>query len=527
MNIPRLTPRGAATLYQNTPWPYLLGSLGSLGAGCLDEFSRWSRSLSQESSESVSESLDSCPSFSVPGCSLTYVSESCPGPGSLFSASGSLSVSGSSLPLVIEQAASAWVWCPCSCMSSPSSASLSCPMSDVCTDKTAGEGGWFFLAGDQSLGPPCITGDYYGQVSIIAWCPTRQPSCSIPSHSLISSPSSSSPSSSLSSPSLSSASLPSRSWSVCEDTGSLAPECAPPSPELCDLPTWPPPEWQFDRAHCEPEADRCIPQIIVSKETAGDSAVWTWCPCIADYDDYPQSSSSLCPWSGTSCDSGSGYWVFRGGNANIPQPCVDGRFYGETIITGECCSLSSSSLSSSLSSLSSLSSISSLSSPSLSSESPSSRSWSVCEDTGSLAPECELPSSEPCNLPSWPALGFGQPPCSVSSSSGALESIFDELLVNCQAWIWCPCDCGDYSAPAVAGECPQTLACVGDQTEGWWVPFDGTAAGMPPCRPGRFFNEVAYVCECALCSPSSSLSSSSWPWPWSSSSSSSSMSSGP
>jgi len=461
----RLTLQGSAALRPEQQLHALLALSPSELDDCIDTFSRWSYSFNPPSA-SANSLLFSCPSYSIPSCSIQHSLESCMPQNSLFSSLPSLS----SESLGFEQAASLWIWCPCSCQSSLSSSALPCPMGDRCNDKNSGDGTWLYLAGEEALGPPCITGDYYGQISIISLCPTRDPNCSTPSSS-----------------------APVSSIGVCDNV----------------LADWPPAAWQFDKTVCGDPADRYIPDIIISEKTAGDAGAWSWCPCLPDYSGYPYSGSSSlsCPYAGDTCDSGDGYWAFRGGNANAPVPCVVGRFYGETIFTGSCCSLSSIS-SSSLSSLSSLSSFSSLSSsaPSISSVS---LSWSVCEDTGFDAPSCSMPPPEQCSLPSQPSFGPVSP---MPSSSGAMEPLLDLLETDCEQWIWCPCNCASYGLPVVHGDCPQTVTCQ-DATTGWWVPFSSSNTSPPPCTVGRFFGEVVWVCTCEICSISSlssSLSSSSF-----------------
>ena len=222
-----------------------------------------------------------------------------------------------------ESECSIWVWCPCSpyepwdyCSRSNSS----CPMEDICTGDCAGDGGWYIRCGDPCLGPPCFSGRFYGEVSIICRCPSD----------------------------INPGSEGDVEWSLTPD----------PALMYCpdDFPAGQPHPWAIPYGRYS--AGEYVPHIIFPEEECGEGGrgVWTWCPCGDDAGSYPSTEDCEpeCPDDGNCADNatGDGHWVYRGGCEELGPPPVLGRFYGETIMTGFCCevavSFSESSLSASL-----------------------------------------------------------------------------------------------------------------------------------------------------------------------------------
>jgi len=373
-----------------------------------------------------------CSLPSVSSCSLSYYPSACPPSLSSLPSVSSLS---SISPVDI---AAAWRWCPCECLSSSlPSLSRGCPATDVCDTLFTGEGTWEFLAGRADLGPPCVVGQYYGQVSFIMLCPTYG-EC-VPS---------------------SSASIP--GGGSCDDV----------------LVQWPPANWRLDWMGCDkPPRPRIPERVVASVDVPYGLGLWTWCPCKGSYNGYPDDGSPVsCPFPGSSCDTGDGHWVFRGGDDTAPIPCDAGQFYGETVATKQCCPQSLSSSSSSLSSRSSI---------------PSSLS-------------CDIPDLP--NFDTWFA-GLAELVEGFEDiDSGCVPATISDLIAECNGWVWCPCDCVDYELPTIAGDCPQTVTCQ-SSTDGHWVPLSDT--GPTPCVTGRFFGEVQWLCPCPVCSSSSVSSGSS------------------
>lgn len=60
-----------------------------------------------------------------------------------------------------------WIWCPCDDDHELPPTDSNCPKTDTCTDAP---GHWALLTGTCSSDPPCIVGEYYGQVEVKCSC---------------------------------------------------------------------------------------------------------------------------------------------------------------------------------------------------------------------------------------------------------------------------------------------------------------------------------------------------------------------
>lgn len=435
-----------------------------------------------------------------------------------------------------DSVCSVWVWCPCTPFVDWSycsrSESESCPQDDVCEDKCRGDGSWYNLCGDSCLGPPCHTGRFYGEVSIVCQCPTS-------------------------------------------DIGGVGEEdivnCRPQTQTAsfsCDqtVPTAPHP-WAPDLCSFDP-GDQ-VPKIIFPPQEYEDGAfgMWTWCPCpdddtgslpglqdclrvygldlpggvtgeyaengtyngkpkyekggwvvwyqnnsghewwissaagtttgdawmlsgddcpIGDY--APEGSTSgsaevlvCCPYDAGDCKantSGDGKWVFRGGCKDLGPPPVDGRFYGETIAVGYCCE------------------------PPTSSSSESSSSSMVMESSSYSL--CSMPIP-PIYL--WDLLLKEQDPEKWPASIVEYDNDCG-LPAGCSSWLWCQCEKDESSeCLQVFGdpkECPMTEPAI--ETEGEWSLYSGTDHHGAPCVTGRFYGEILWFCKCDETQNSSSQS---------------------
>jgi len=193
-----------------------------------------------------------------------------------------------------------WRWCPCDgdtdWMHCSMQASV-CEAAENNGPECGGDGTWEFVCGDESIGPPCITGRFYGEGVVICRCPTD--------------------------PEQSSTSLYEPEISV----GEWSCSGAPPGPF----------PWFVDWGPYSPGG--YVPDILFADDPPGPGAkgAWTWCPCSGEV----QMSNSIgdCPFPGN-CDSdsaGPGEWLFRGGSSDLGPPPIVGRFYGETVFIGFCC----------------------------------------------------------------------------------------------------------------------------------------------------------------------------------------------
>jgi len=200
---------------------------------------------------------------------------------------------------------SVWRWCPCDpCdMSYCSRDSSYCPMDDIitglCTDEPAG---WQHVCGDIDLGPPCITGDFYGEAVMICECPSTALTVEAQSSSLIPG------------------------------------DCVIKYPKQCDdLPSG---VFPFNLCRLDYIARDYVPQVMIDDELGlGAKTLWTWCPCDNGEADYGADSIGTCGEDlvCTGIVNGPGEWVWRGGPLSLGPPPLVGRFYGETITIGYCC----------------------------------------------------------------------------------------------------------------------------------------------------------------------------------------------
>jgi len=419
---------------------------------------------------------------------------------------------------------------------------LSCSMDDICQPSCAGEGGWYLRCGDGCLGPPCFEGRFYGEVSIICRCPDEQEYGSEggdTSWSLNPQPGEGSCGDDFPEgqphpweipygdfdlggyvPQLIFPDEPCGegargvwTWCPCSD-GSLSypglQDCvrvfgpgATPAAALGtynesgtygDKPAFTNGSWWIWFA----EGEDGDPDEWLISSTKGDASAEAWlladaypdCP-IGEYTILLNGASGVvevlpcCPDDGTNCQQGAigdGEWVFRGGCIELGPPPVQGRFYGETIMTGHCCG--------------SYSSFSDISESSFSEISNSS---------------CSMP-----NVPLywWDLVLYDDPPW-----NQVLDQDLDDggiatgeacmMSDSCSAWVWCQCErdmeppnCeqewGDDTCPYVPGEV--------DASDGEWVHYGGDDHHGPPCITGRFYGEIIWFCQCEK-SSSSSVSS--------------------
>jgi hypothetical protein len=200
---------------------------------------------------------------------------------------------------------------------------------------------------------------------------------------------------------------------------------------------------------------KLVPQLIYdgSLSATAPHALWTWCQCQGDCSNYDYGDSSPCP-KADDCGGAanpSGYWWFRGGDVTLGTPCVNGRFYGETVFIYRCLDASSSTV------------------PEPSSE------------TGDSSCDAPFPAYY-IDDASW----FDYP---------SVQGSFD-FLSACSVWSWCQCEDNTVFHPyADDGACPKAYSCTESSTGGW-VLVSGSADYGPPCYTGRYHGETAFVCEC-------------------------------
>jgi hypothetical protein len=353
-----------------------------------------------------------------------------------------------------------WRWCPCDgesmgyCSRESVGGSYPCPMSEIVNFScSGGDAGWELVCGDKDLGPPCMEGQYFGQVKIICRCPEVN----------------------YSSDSSSSLSL-SLSYGYWYSAG---PICG----------SLPGPAAFGDIKLRNINLGEAIPALMFGGEYGpGALSAWTWCCCEDSECSYPSLSSS-CPFDAPGCGafSGPGQWVHRGGPVNLGPPPVVGTFYGETVFIGYCCPESSDS------------------------SSMASSVWNAM--LLSYTAFCSLPQFPLYDVPvvtnamqdTHGGTGFVQDNNIVNASACSIDD-------TCSGWVWCPCECSsvdmDYEKYDPT-ECPWTPESPATGPGGWQL-FSGEDHHGPPPIVGRFFGEIEYFCPCLPASSESSSSSSEW-----------------
>lgn len=188
-----------------------------------------------------------------------------------------------------------------------------CPDAGVCTEE--GDGRWIWRGGPSSLGPPPVTGRFYGETLFVGFCCNQESSSS-------------------------------QSISYTSEESSL-----------CDLPAFDVFDWDLvDKTQSQWDSNAGNAGLTDGSECLSltSSTGWVWCPCESNMDPCPVSYDETydedtdCPYSPTTPTSIDGEWVPISMDSGLGTPCRAGRFYGEVVFLNECDIPSS--LSSSLSS---------------------------------------------------------------------------------------------------------------------------------------------------------------------------------